>query len=1401
MTPVSALSARDKRALLTEILRRKAREELTTCPLSPGQKALWFLYRSAPQSAAYHVAFSARIRSVVDVSALQRVLQRIVDRHAQLRAVFRLQDGEPIEEIAGHREVCFETSSVAGCSEQALFSLVDAAYRRPFDLEQGPVFRAQLFTRDATDHVLLLTVHHIVYDAWSLWLNLEELRQLYAAETGHQQPALAPLNRGYEDFVRAQQLRLEGESGERDWVFWRDALAGELPTLNLPLDHPRPALRGFDGASLKFALDVELTTRLKTLAQAQGVTPFMLLLAAFQVLLHRYSGQDDILVGSPTMGRSDPELSNIVGYFVNMVVLRSDLSGNPGFDVLLGKVRRTVLEALEHQDFPFPLLVEKLRPPRDPSNSPLFQASFVLQKERKGGGMIESVAASGSSGANGTQGRFDWGGLAMEYFELPQQEGQFDLELELLDAGGTLFGSFKYNRDLFEAATIERLARNFTCLLEGVAETPDAPIDALPILDAAERRTILKEWNATFVDYPDRGPVYRLFEHQVQTAPHAAAVRFGDETLSYAQFNERANRLAHYLLAAGVGPDVVVGVCLERSLEMVMALYAVLKAGGAYLPLDPEYPGDRLDYMAENADVTLVLTQSTLAEQWAASQVRRVDLDVAAAEIALQPAHDPDVAVQPDGLAYVIYTSGSTGRPKGVAVPHRGLANRLQWMQAQYRLGAGDTVLQKTPFSFDVSVWEFFWPLMYGATLAVAQPGEHRDSSRLAAAIRRYGVTTIHFVPSMLRIFVEDAGASSCTSLRQVFCSGEALPFELQQRFFETQNASLHNLYGPTEASIDVSHWTCRRNATEPVVPIGFPIANTSLYVLDALLQPQPIGVAGELHIGGVGLARGYLNQPELTAEKFIRDPFGHVSGGRLYKTGDLARFRVDGAIEYLGRLDHQVKLRGFRIELGEIENVLLTHPAVKSAVIVVRETQGDRKLVAYVAADEPKPAGSELRTHLAARLPDYMVPSAFVALDELPLSHNGKIDRRALPAPELGREAGAGFVPARDGFEQTLVKLWEASLNLQGLGVQDNFFELGGHSLLAVSLMARIEQSFGRALPLSTLFRKPTIEQLAQVLREQAAPPAVSPLVPIQTLGSATPLFCPAGGGGSVLYYYPLAKYLGVGQPFYGLQAVGLDGECEPLTRVEDLAAAHLREIRKIQAEGPYRIAGHCFGGLVAFEIAQQLLRAGETIDLLMLIDVPARRPAAPLPTDDTGWLVKLAAVIRESSGCDLELSEQGLRGLTAEAQLELFRDRMMAAGFLPPGAGVAQVRGLLRVFAASGAADYAPHEPQALPIALFRAGEFHPDYDFTAADDPGTTLTASSMGWQAYASSPVEVIVVPGNHITMMSEPHVAELAEKMRACLDHLAMQTRGDRHAAATKRLVTRGAVLNQSRHQF
>ncbi|HEX6038128.1 amino acid adenylation domain-containing protein, partial [Longimicrobium sp.] len=705
----------------------------------------------------------------------------------------------------------------------------------------------------------------------------------------------------------------------------------------------------------------------------------------------------------------------------------------------------------------------------------LVQALFVLQQADR----LPSATAC-ALGLDGV--REARGSLALESLAVETGAAQFDLALAMGEVNGTLAGSLRYDADLFDAATIRRMAAHFVRVLETAAAAPETPVSRLALLPADEAAEVLGAYNATDADYADaEKTVHALFETQAARTPDAVAVVFGAESVTYAALDARANRLANRLRALGVGPEARVGVCLERSVEMVVSLLAVLKAGGAYVPVDPSYPADRIAYMLEDSAVRVLLTESRLVADLPShgAQVVAVDAD---ASLADEPAQAPSVDVSIDALAYAIYTSGSTGRPKGALNAHRGVVNRLLWMQAEYGLTADDVVLQKTPFSFDVSVWEFFWPLMTGATLVVARPEGHKDPAYLAEAIRRHGVTTLHFVPSMLRAFVDHADAGACASVRRVMASGEALPADLVGRFYAAlPGARLHNLYGPTEAAVDVTYWPCTPADADRGVPIGRPVANTRVYVLDRDGQPVPAGVPGELHIGGVQVGRGYLGRPALTAEKFVPDPFVSAPGARLYRTGDLARWRADGVVEYLGRLDHQVKIRGFRIELGEIEAVLAAHPALREAAVLAREdTPGDVRLVAYTVATGDAPAPEALRAYLRERLPEHMVPSAFVALPALPLSPNGKLDRRALPAPERGARGTAAYVAPRSDVEATLAAIWSAVLGVERVGVHDHFFDLGGYSLLAVQVASRVQQAFGVSLPLHTLFQATTIEALS---------------------------------------------------------------------------------------------------------------------------------------------------------------------------------------------------------------------------------------------------------------------------------------------------------------------------------
>ncbi len=1040
-------------------------------------------------------------------------------------------------------------------SEQALQERLTTEAQRPFDLVSGPLLRLQLFRRAGQEYVLLLTMHHIMSDFWTAALLVGELAALYSAQIA---AAPAPVSRPssqYADYVGWQQALLDGDEGARLRSYWHAQLAGATSVLALPTDRPRPTHQSFHGAQHSFQLDAALTRAIRQLGERSGATLSMTLLAAFNLLLHRYTGQDDILVGSPTAGRSRGAFAGIVGYFVNPLVLRTDLAGNPSFSALLERVRGCVLSAFAHQDYPFPTLVEHLQPTRDPSRSPLFQVLFVLQQAPTSEMADLAAFAVGASGHSLTLGELRFEALALE-----QQTAQFDLTLSAAEVQGRLLFALHYNRDLFDATTIARMAIHYQTLLSGIVAAPQRPIAELPLLSAAELAQ-LELWNATTTVAPETQSLHELIDAQVRRSPQAPAVVFEGTTLTYQELDQRANQLARYLGRMGVGPETLVGVCLERSLELVVALLAILKAGGVYVPLDPAYPRERLEFMIADSQAAVLLTNKEIgdwgleivgAHQSPISNLQSptvVCLDAEWEQIAHEAAAPFGCPVSADHAAYMIYTSGSTGRPKGAVNTHAGICNRLLWMQQTYQLTAEDRVLQKTPFSFDVSVWEFFWPLISGARLVLARPGGHQDSDYLVKLINEQQITTLHFVPSMLQSFLEHPQVESCVSLRRVICSGEALPVQAQERFFERLDAELHNLYGPTEAAVDVTAWACVPGAAERTVPIGHPIANIQIHLLDRSFQPVPVGVAGELYIGGIGLARGYHGRPELTAERFVPCPWSVVSSqlqrttdnrqwttdNRLYRTGDLARYRSDGAIEYLGRLDYQVKLRGFRVELGEIEFVLGRHPSVREAAVVAREdVAGDTRLVAYIVAsqlsvvsgqlqpstpstplradDHRSPTTDlsggveergrteqrttdngqltqELRAFLTQHLPEYMIPSAFVFLDQLPLAPNGKLDRRALPAPELTRSASeAEFVAPRTPVEQTLAEIWRDVLKIERLGIEDNFFTLGGHSLLITQVVARIREALQVELPMRSFFEKPTIAGLALAITQMRA-------------------------------------------------------------------------------------------------------------------------------------------------------------------------------------------------------------------------------------------------------------------------------------------------------------------------
>ncbi|HEY0015276.1 MAG TPA: amino acid adenylation domain-containing protein [Longimicrobium sp.] len=1046
-------------------------ERTGAVPLSFAQERLWFLDRLQPGSAIYNVPSALRLRGALDVSALERALGGIVRRHQPLRSTFTESAGRPVQVIAPFAGFSLPVEDLSGLDdaerEAQVARRLDADVAAPFDLSAGPLFRAALLRLGDEEHVLLLCMHHIASDGWSLGVLFRELSVLYDAHRRGDPSPLPDLPVQYADYAVWQREQLQGDALDRQLAYWRERLAGAPALLELPTDRPRPAEKSYRGDGVPVELPPELTERLAALARREGATLYMVLLAAFQVLLAKYAGTDDVSVGSPVAGRTRREVEGLIGFFVNTLVLRTDLSGDPPFRDLLWRVRQATLGAYENQDVPFERLVEALAPERSMGHSPLFQVMFTLNE-----------APGLHAGPPGLQ---------VVPLDVNPGVARFDLMLALSAGAEGLRGTLSYATDLFDRATVERMAGHLSRVLRQVAADGELPLSRLELAGGEERR-LLAAWNATDAAYPAEQCIHHPIEAQAARTPDAVAVVFEDQTLTCAALNARANRLAHHLVRLGVGPEVRVGICMERGLEMVVSLLAVLKAGGAYVPLDPGHPAERLARMRAHAGVRVVLAQHALRGTVPAEPgVAVVRVDAEWERIAAEPADDPRRTAGPGSLAYVIYTSGSTGTPKGVMNAHGGVVNRLAWMQAQYGLAAGDVVLQKTPFSFDVSVWEFFWPLRQGATLVMARPGGHRDPAYLREVIERRGVTTLHFVPSMLQAFVDAADPARCRTLARVVCSGEALPPALVDRFHARfpSSTALHNLYGPTEAAVDVSYWPCARSTSTQVVPIGRPVWNTRLHVLDAALRPLPVGVPGELHIAGVQVARGYLGAPGLTAERFIPDPLAETPGARMYRTGDRARWRADGTLEYLGRLDHQVKLRGFRIELGEIESVLRQHPGVRECAVLVREdAPGEPRIATYVVGGAD---AESLRAHLRTRLPEYMVPGAFVFLDGLPLSPNGKLDRGALPAPGVAPAAAAYEAP-RTPVEEGLAAIWAEVLRLERVGIHDHFFEMGGHSLLATRVASRVRDAFGIDLPVRALFDDPTVAAMAvrvEALRE----------------------------------------------------------------------------------------------------------------------------------------------------------------------------------------------------------------------------------------------------------------------------------------------------------------------------
>jgi amino acid adenylation domain-containing protein len=1063
-----------------------ARDWHGEAPASSSQQAMWFLDRllsplSKATNTAHDLLVSTRVLGPLRVDVLERALTEIVRRHAVLRTTFGESDGRPVQRIQPPYELSLPVTDLSdrdGDRDELITSIAVDEIAIGFDLVTGPLVRGRLLRFADDEHVMLVVIHHIIFDGVSGEIFLRELGQLYDAFAEDRPSPLPPLPIQFFDYAAWEQEYLTGDNLAQLSAYWRQALAGCDGVLDLPTDRPRPPVPSPHGAEARFVLPEELTRRLQEFCHREHVSMYVVILTAFQTLLARYANQQDVLIGACYANRRRPEVENLIGFLVNTLVMRADFRGDPSFREMVRRVGEVAMRAFDHREMPFDMVVKEVRPDRSVGFNPLFQVMYVYQ----GGAPTRAMEP---------------GLLRFEWLDLEIPDATFDIVFVVDDEPDRISGKFRYTTDLFDAPTMARLTRHFITLLDGVVSEPDLPVSRVRMMPPDERESVVRAWNDTGHDVDPR-PVHELIAETVARAGDRFAVICGDARLTYRELDQRANRLANHLRRRGIGPEDLVGVHLARSAELPVAVLGILKAGAAYLPMDVDHPRERLLAMLADAPAAAILTSEDLAEGLRTAGTYVLALDRDWDRVAEEPDTDPAVRVHPDNLAYVLHTSGSTGRPKGAMNTHRGLSSQLAWVQRTYPIGEADRLLHKTPAGFDVSVRELLWPLVAGARLVLAAPGGHRDPAHLVDVIESNEVTVVHFVPAMLAAFLDAPDlARRCRTLRRVICSGEALSGELQQRYFASLDSPLNNFYGPAEATIDVAHWPCRPDRQQAAL-IGRPVDNTRLYVLDALMQPVPVGVPGELYIGGHQVGRGYAGAPATTAERFLPSPFGEP-GARIYRTGDLARWTADGELEIIGRTDFQVKIRGYRIEPGEVEAVLTASPSVRTALVLLRDDgPGDPALVAYVVPEDgAHPAAAELRQVVAERLPEYMVPSAFVTLDALPLNANGKVDRGALPAPDgAARPSSVEYVTPRTAVERALAQVWAEVLQVDRVGLYDDFFELGGHSLTATRVVARLRDRVGLDVPVNRIFLDRSLVKLAEHVAAQMA--AATSLQPV---------------------------------------------------------------------------------------------------------------------------------------------------------------------------------------------------------------------------------------------------------------------------------------------------------------
>jgi amino acid adenylation domain-containing protein len=1331
----------------------------TEGPLSFGQQRFWFLDQLEPGHPVYHVPFGLRLSGKLDCAAVEHGVAEIVRRHEALRTVFELRNGAPVQVVrdAGDVPVPLRNLEQLRADHAGIREALIEEASRAFQLSEDFPIRATLFRVAAEEHILLFTVHHIAGDAWSVDLLVNEWCSLYSSRVGGNDAALAEVPIQYLDFARWQREQFEQGAFAKELEFWRQRLGNKPPAIDLPLDHARPAMPSNAGATRTILLDAATSSAIAQLAHRAGASKFMTLLAAFKILLHRYSDQDDIAVGSPMSRRTLNETEPLIGLFLNVAVMRSDLSGNPSFVDVLERVRQTTLDTFANQNVPFEKIVEELQPTRDLSRTPFFQVMFTLQEPGMPRRKLE-------------------GGVTAEAFELDLNVSPYDLTLLMQEKDGLLEATLEYKTDLFSAEAVDRILGHFRTLLEGIVANPEARVSDLPLLTNAERRQLLG-FNPPPVEFPREKCVHTLVEEQVVRTPDATAVQFGSESLTYRELNDQADRVAAYLSRAGIGVETPVGICMERSIESIVSVLGVLKAGGAYVPIEPDEPTERLMFKLRDSGASMVLTQAWLLDSFPAELdqhgVRVVALDGEALARSHGNADAAPSRARPENLAYIIYTSGSTGTPKGVLVEHRALVNHSVGIAREFNLNASDRVLQFAPLSFDVSAEEIFPTLISGATL-VLRPAE------LAISVKdfhpfsvREGLTIVNLPApywSEWIVTMEQQQLELPPSLRVVIAGSDTVTSEHYARWRRLAGDRVRwcNAYGTTEATITTTLYEPQPGELPNPVPIGRPTANTQVYILDRYQQLTPIGVAGEMFVGGEEVARGYLNRPEASASNFVADKFSRKAGARLNRTGDYGKWRADGNIEFLGRRDEQVKIRGFRIELGEVTAALLKHPAVRDAVVAVRNNARREKcLVAYAVGREQSPHfAGQLLEFLRERLPGYMVPAAVVPMAQLPRLSSGKVNMQALPAPDSHRpDLEAAFVAPSDPLEETLAKAWREVLGIDQVGVLDNFFDLGGHSLLAVRLFTEIEKLTGCNLPVLTLFQTPTIRGLAEALRRKQSTITRSSIVAVRKEGRKAPFFLVHGAGGGMLWGYAnVAKYLDAERPVYAFNSRGMDG-LEEFPTIEEMAAHYVEELRAVQPRGPYYLGGYCFGGLVAYEMAQQLVAARQRVGLLALMNsTPPNAPFEQVKVTPA-WLARFARNSRRWFWDFLHWEPQQRRRFLSH-KMKALRKRCFGNGqptdedeieaddyvdlkVYPPE------RRRLWVTHLRAASRYRP-QPYPGKVTILRT----PLYPFLCSFD-------ATFGWGELAGGNVTVKIVPGAHESILNEPYVRRVAAELDEC----------------------------------